>query len=139
MYFAFEMEKVANPEQLSPLALAYIGDAVLELFVRTHLVAQGYNKVNVLHKKAVKFVNASTQASLLRLIEDNLTEAERAIVRRGRNAKSGHVPKNASLIDYRYSTGLESLLGYLYLKGEAQRVKEIFTWLQQMMAEETGE
>lgn len=136
-----DLEKIEHPELISPLALAYIGDAVLELLVRTHLVAKGLQKVNVLHHKAVKFVNASAQANLLRCIEENLTEEERIIAKRGRNAKTGHVPKNADLMDYRYSTGLESLIGYLYLKGEAQRVKEIFSWLQQMIEdqEETGE
>jgi ribonuclease-3 family protein len=135
--FPLNTEKIADPELISPLALAYLGDAVLELYVRTSLVAQGQYKVNMLHKQAVKFVNATAQANLLRDIEESLTEEELAMAKRGRNAKSGHVPKNAEMIDYRYSTGLETLIGYLFLKGRSERIREIFDRLQEMVGEET--
>ncbi|MDS1030397.1 ribonuclease III domain-containing protein [Bacillota bacterium LX-D] len=133
MRISIELEENCEPEQISPLALAYIGDAVLELYVRTFLVNQGSFKVNALHKKAVKFVNAVTQASLLRKIEESLTMEELAIAKRGRNAKSGHVPKNAEVIDYRYSTGLETLIGFLFLKGRTDRIAEIFLVLRQIV------
>lgn len=127
---------VSSPEQISPLALAYIGDAVLELYVRTFLVCSGKQNVNVLHKSAVQFVNASTQAKLLRKIKDKLTEEEVTMAKRGRNAKSGHLPKNADMLDYRFSTGLECLIGYLYLKKDYKRLDEIFKALEQLVGEE---
>lgn len=120
----FEFQK--SPEQLPAHVLAYIGDSIYELFIRTHLVNQGYTKVNQLHKEAVKYVNAATQAQILHSLEESLAEEEAIIVRRGRNAKSGHVPKNADMIDYRYATAFESLAGFLYLRGEEKRLKEIF-------------
>lgn len=126
---------VENPEQLSPLALAYIGDAVLELYVRRYLIHSGLQNVNTLHKKAVQYVNASTQANLLRNLEESLSEEEMTIAKRGRNAKSGHIPKNADVIDYRFSTGLECLIGFLYLKENYGRLDEIFKTLQQLVNE----
>jgi ribonuclease-3 family protein len=117
--------EVQNPELVSPLALAYVGDAVLEVYIRNYLVSEGGYKTKELHKRAVSFVNAATQANLLRSIETSLSEEELGIAKRGRNAKSGHVPKNQSMIDYRYSTGFECLLGYLYLLGREERMKEV--------------
>lgn len=114
------------PEQLPAHVLAYIGDAVYELHIRAYLVNRGYTKVNQLHKEAVRYVNASAQAAVLHALEPNLSEEETMVVRRGRNAKSGHVPKNADMIDYRYATAFESLAGFLHLKGEEKRLKEIF-------------
>lgn len=116
---------ITPPEQLPPLVLAYIGDAVYELYVRTGLIEAGLTKVNDLHRRAIKLVRAGFQAQFLQEIEGVLNEEELAIMRRGRNAKSGHVPKNADMIDYRYSTGFESLIGYLYLKGEQERLAEL--------------
>lgn len=117
--------KVA-PEQLSPLVLAYIGDVVYELYVRTHLLGDGRVKVNALHNGAVGFVQAKTQARILRGLEGKLTEMEAGVVRRGRNAKSLHIPKNADFMDYKYATAFECLIGYLYLKQEHERIQEIF-------------
>lgn len=114
------------PEQMPPHVLAYIGDAVYELFIRAHLINLGITKVNQLHKEAIRYVNASAQAGVLHVLEGSLTEVELSVVRRGRNAKSGRVPKNADMIDYRYATAFEALTGYLYLKDEQNRLKEIF-------------
>lgn len=122
-----------NPEELSPLVLAYIGDAVYELMVRQYLAGCGPEKINRIHKKAVRYVRAETQAMLLHALQERLTPRERDVVRRGRNAKSGYSPKHASIIDYRHSTGFESLVGYLYLTGNEERLLEIIELAQQMV------
>lgn len=114
------------PEQMSPLVLAYIGDVVYELYVRTYLLGDGRVKVNLLHNGAVGFVKAKTQARILHTLKGKLTEVEEGIVRRGRNAKSLHIPKNADFMDYKYATAFECLLGYLYLMQEHERIQEIF-------------
>ncbi len=113
-----------DSELPSPLVLAYLGDAVYELFVRKELISRGHSAVNNLHMHTVKLVKASSQAKLLHEIEDKLTLEEIKIVKKGRNTKST-VPKNADMVDYRYSTGLEALLGYLYWKKENQRLEYI--------------
>jgi ribonuclease-3 family protein len=117
--------KNIQPGELPALALAYIGDAVYELAVRSHLVKIGIARVNRLHDEAVKFVQAKAQARLLRELEGILTEEETAVIRRGRNAKSPHTPRSAGVIDYRQSTAFECLIGYLYLKGDKDRLEEI--------------
>ena len=109
------------PEQLPALTLAYIGDAVYELYVRTHLLEQSH-KVHSLHRLAINRVNNNTQSDLLAKVESELTEEEMAIVRRGRNAKGVQVPKNAHVQTYHRSTGMEALIGYLYLKGNEERL-----------------
>lgn len=119
----YTMQK--QPEEMNPLTLAYLGDAVYEIFVRNHLVAKGVIKPNELQKKAVHYVSASAQAKAYHAIEMQLTESERDILRRGRNAKSGSVPKNAKISDYRHSTGLEALIGYLYCLGDQNRLHQI--------------
>jgi len=110
---------------LSPLALAYVGDAVYELLVRTHLVRQGPARPEQLHREALQYVRATAQARLLPALEEHLTPVERDILRRGRNARPGHLPRTAAPAEYHSSTALESLLGYLYLKGEGARLEEI--------------
>ncbi len=115
-----------NPAGIPALVLAYLGDAVYELYVRRYLVSCGYTKVDSLHKKAVAFVNAATQARVLHAISDDLSEEEAAVVRRGRNAKSGSVPKNMSVSDYRHGTAFETLIGYLFFCGREDRINEIF-------------
>ncbi|WP_418791399.1 Mini-ribonuclease 3 [Phosphitispora sp. TUW77] len=115
-----------NPAGIPALVLAYLGDAVYELYVRKYLISCGYSKVDSLHKKAVEFVNAATQARILHAICDNLSEEEAAVVRRGRNAKSGSAPKNMSISDYRHGTALETLIGYLFFCGREERIDEIF-------------
>lgn len=114
-----------NPVELPSLVLAYIGDAVFELAVRETLVEQGLVKVHLLHREAVKQVRAGAQSSALFAIEDSLTEEEVAVVRRGRNAKSGVPPKGSSVVEYRHATALEALIGYLYMKGRYDRIKEL--------------
>lgn len=122
-----------DPAQLPSLALAYIGDAVFELYVRNKLINQGLVKVHSLHRQAIKRVNAGLQARLLESIKTQLTDTELAIAKRGRNAKSGHVPKNAEVTEYRKSTGLETLIGFLYLKGEYSRIEQLLSEMDKML------
>lgn len=110
---------------LSPLQLAYVGDAVYELLVRTYLLSRDAS-VNKLHKMTTKYVKAKGQADVLNSIMDLLTDKELAIVKKGRNAKTHTSPKNADLIDYKYATGFEALMGYLYLKKQYSRIYDIF-------------
>jgi ribonuclease-3 family protein len=107
--------------EYSAVVLAYIGDAVFELLVRTHIVAAGKRKVKDIHLDTVGLVKAESQARVIRQIFDELSEEEQDIVKRGRNAKSTP-PKNADIGDYHMSTGFEALLGYLYLKGDDDRL-----------------
>lgn len=106
----------------SPLTLAYIGDAIYDLVIRTIVVERGNRSANNLHKKAVAYVNARVQARMIDALEDELTEEEAAVYHRGRNAKSYTTAKNASVIEYRKATGLEALCGYLYLQGQQERL-----------------
>ncbi|MDX1771316.1 MAG: Mini-ribonuclease 3, partial [Planococcaceae bacterium] len=117
----------ADVKQLNSLALAYMGDAVLEQYVREHLLRSGRVKPNTLHKEATKYVSAKAQAKVVHnMLEAKfLSDEEEAILRRGRNAKSGTVPKNTDLQTYKYSTGFEAVIGSLYLQGQAERVREI--------------
>lgn len=115
-----------NPRELSPLVLAYIGDAVYEILVRLHVLSFGNAPVNKMHKKSSEIVKAKGQRNAYIKIEDMLTEDEAAVFRRGRNAKSHTMPKNAELMDYKIATGLEALFGYLYLKDETERLLELF-------------
>ena len=116
---------VTDPSQYSPLALAYLGDAVYELIVRERVLAEGNRQVNKLHKESTKYVNASAQAELIMRIEDKLTDEERAIYKRGRNANAHAAPKNQDVIAYRKSTGFEALIGWLYLRNDMDRIMEL--------------
>jgi ribonuclease-3 family protein len=120
-------EQELDEKQLNSLALAYMGDAVFEIYVRHHLLQAGQVKPNQLHREATKFVSAKAQASILfHLIDqDILTEYEMAVVKRGRNAKSGSVPKNTDVQTYRYGTAFEALIGYLYLSKNEARLEEM--------------
>lgn len=111
--------------QLSPLTWAYVGDCVFELYVRSNLVNTTNLKPHDLHIKAIKFVKAKSQAEMLKNIMDMLTDEEKDIVRRARNAENHHLPKNADPEDYMYSTAFEGLIGYLYLCKKDERLKEI--------------
>lgn len=111
--------------ELSPLALAYIGDACFELLVRSEILDVRKNP-NKLHRESIKFVRAKSQKELFKNIEDKLTEEEFKVFKRGRNAKSHTIPKNADPIDYRIATGVEALFGYLYLLKKYERIREIF-------------
>lgn len=106
----------------SPLTLAYIGDAIYDLVIRTIVVERGNRSANNLHKQTVTYVNARVQAKMIDALEEELTEEEKAVYHRGRNAKSYTSAKNASIIEYRKATGLEALCGYLYLSGEQERM-----------------
>ena len=119
-------EKDIKPNELSPLTLAFIGDTVFDLLVRESLICQANRPANDLHNLAVQKVKASAQAGFVEKLLPHLTEKEIAVYKRGRNAKSGHLPKNASQSDYHMATGFESLIGYLYLSDEIERIKELF-------------
>lgn len=106
----------------SPLTLAYIGDGVYELIIRTILVKKGNCPVNRLHKKASSLVKASAQSDIMEVIEEKLTPEELSVYRRGRNAHSPTMAKNATMADYRRATGFEALMGYLYLKEDYSRM-----------------
>ncbi|MFQ9510897.1 MAG: Mini-ribonuclease 3 [Lachnospiraceae bacterium] len=111
-----------DPETYSPLALAFIGDSVYEMIIRTVILSRGNTQVNKLNKRTSNLAKAPTQAAMVKLIMDDLTERELAIFKRGRNAKSATVAKNASVTDYRYATGFEALIGYLYLSEQFTRL-----------------
>ena len=133
------MEMKENPKLLSPLVLAFLGDAVFELLVREKLVEGGNLPVNVLHRKAVHYVCAGAQSEGYSAIEGMLTEEEKAVFKRGRNTKSG-VPKNADPASYRTATGLEALFGYLYASGQEDRYRLLFSviWKQKNQDSEEG-
>lgn len=115
-----------NPiESYSPLTLAYIGDAVYEVVIRTLVISDGNTQVNKLHKRASYYVKANTQAELIKLLMEELTEEELHYYKRGRNAKSYTSAKNASIGDYRMATGFEALVGYLYLTNQSTRMIEL--------------
>lgn len=113
---------------LSPLQLAYVGDAVYELLVRTSILRKEL-KVNHLHRAAKKYVKAEGQSRIIHHLEPLLTETEKYYVKKGRNAKIHSSPKNADLIDYKYATGFECLLGYLYLTNQDERLAEFFDYI----------
>ena len=121
-------ETSGNPNEYSALTLAYLGDCVYELYVRSHIVRNGNAKVNDLHKLATSYVKAKAQAEFYHKIKDILTEEEDSAFRRGRNTKS-QPPKNADMMDYRIATGIETLIGHLYVKGDAERISELITYL----------
>ena len=116
---------LSDVKMLNPLVLAYVGDSVYDTFVRTLLVSGGHGQVAKLHKMSVEFVKAKAQADILGKINQLLTPEEQDIVRRGRNSKSTTMPKNADVFDYRYATGFEALIGFLYLTGQIDRLMEI--------------
>ncbi len=111
--------------QYSPLVLAYLGDSVYEVYIRTLLVCEGNAPVNKLHKRSITYVKAKAQSDIIHGIMEYLTPDEQDIVRRGRNAKSGTIPKNADVTEYKYATGFETLLGYLFLRKDNERLKEV--------------
>ena len=122
-------EAFSLPEQdirsFSPLTLAYIGDGVYELVMRTVLVQRGNRKASRLHEEASRLVKASAQSEILRRIEPHLTEEELSVYKRGRNAHSPTMAKHASMSDYRRATGFEALIGYLYLKEDLRRIVDL--------------
>ena len=111
--------------QMPPLVWAYVGDCVYELYIRTKLVDTTKLNPHKLHIEAIKYVKAGAQAKILREISDNLTDEEKDIVRRARNANNHHLPKNSNVQEYMYATAFEALIGYLYLAKKYERVKEL--------------
>ena len=118
----------SDPNIYSALTLAYLGDCVYEMYVRSYLVSDGNHKVCELHKATTKYVCAASQAEFFHKIEGMLANDELAAFKRGRNAKS-HPPKNADVIDYKIATGVETLIGYLYIIGETERISELMSHL----------
>ncbi len=117
--------KHTEPSQLSPLVLAYIGDSIYDLVIKTWVIEQGNMQVNKLNKKTSSIVKAESQSVMIGVIEPMLSEREEAVYKRGRNAKSYTSAKNASIGDYRRATGFEALMGYLYLSGQYERMMEL--------------
>lgn len=117
--------KHTEPSQLSPLVLAYIGDSIYDLVIKTWVIEQGNMQVNKLNKKTSSIVKAESQSAMIGVIEPMLSENEEAVYKRGRNAKSYTSAKNASIGDYRRATGFEALMGYLYLSGQYERMMEL--------------
>lgn len=109
----------------SSLGLAYIGDCIFELFVRTMVVTKGNGKANHYHQKTIGYVNAAAQTEMMEIIKPLLTDEEKAVFRRGKNAKSLSPAKNQSSHDYHIATGFEALMGYLYLSGQMERLEEL--------------
>lgn len=109
----------------SPLTLAFIGDSIFDLIIRTTVVESGNAPVNKLHKRAASLVQASAQADLYHIIKEQLTQEETEVFKRGRNAKSFTKAKNAGVVEYRTATGLEALMGYLYLTDRMERLMEL--------------
>ncbi len=118
-------KKIEEVKLMPPLVWAYIGDCVYELFIRMQLVNHTKLNPHKLHIEAIKYVKAKAQAETLAKIYDELTEEEKDIVRRGRNAENHHLPRNAEATDYRYATAFEALIGYLYLTKKDERLKEV--------------
>ncbi len=118
-------EQQLDIKRMKPLALAYIGDTVFDLYVRSRIVLTKEEAPKLMHTEAVRYVKAGSQAEMMKLIMDDLNEEEIDAFKRGRNQKSLTVPKNASLMDYKWATGFEALLGYLYVVGKEERLYEL--------------
>lgn len=123
----FPYLKSLDARQVSALGLAYIGDAVYEVYVRSYVLGRGNTAVNKLHKASTGYVSAKAQSRIIHAIEDFLTEEEVAVYKRGRNAHSNTSAKNADIVDYRHATGFEAVLGYLFISGRHQRIEEIIS------------
>ncbi len=131
-----ENQSELNMGQTSPLALAYIGDAVYEVYIRKVLIENPDLSVDKLHKKAVKYVRAKAQADIVLTLEQELSEEEWGIVKKGRNQKSKTVPKNSDIGDYRYATGFEALIGFLFCMKRYERLMEIMKRAVEIIVEE---
>ena len=120
----FGMEHV-DIRSYSPLALAYIGDGIYDLIIRSMIVGKGNTQANQLHRQTSQLVKAHTQSEMIGILLPELTEEEMAVYKRGRNAKSPTMAKNATMADYRRATGFEALMGYLYLENQMERMMEL--------------
>lgn len=123
------LEDNCAPKEVSTAALAFIGDAVYSLMVRERLCCNHRLPADSLHKRAVEMVRCGAQAGAIAAAMETLTDEEKAVFTRGRNAHSSHIPKGAAVADYRAATGLEALFGYLYLSGRTERLRELFDLL----------
>ena len=119
--------KEIRASDCAPLVLAYIGDCVFDLIIKTMVVGQGNRPVHKLHEETSRYVQASAQSFMMRSMQEHLTEEEHAVYRRGRNARSVSPAKNQSITDYRRATGFEALIGWLYLRHEYGRLTELVT------------
>lgn len=119
-------EQIKKVRLMAPAILAYVGDAVYELFVREYVASKVSGHLKMLHKKSVLFVSAHAQSRILKELNDVLTEEEADVVRRARNAKVTSMPKNADMMEYKYATAFEALVGYLHLSGQSERLKSLF-------------
>lgn len=133
----FEAEPQVDIREMNPLSLAFMGDGVLELLVRQHLVERSRLLPGKLHAEAVRYVSARSQFLEMKLLEPMLTEEEHTVFRRGKNANKATVAKHASVEEYRTSTGFECLLGWLYLKGRNERIMELMDVLWREFEPET--
>ena len=133
----FEAEPQVDIREMNPLSLAFMGDGVLELLVRQHLVERSRLLPGKLHAEAVRYVSARSQFLEMKLLEPMLTEEEHAVFRRGKNANKATVAKHASVEEYRTSTGFQCLLGWLYLKGRNERIMELMDVLWREFEPET--
>lgn len=120
----FQLSKI-DIKTYSPLVLAYIGDGIYDVIIRTIIVEKGNSHPNKLHKRTSQLVKASTQSAMIESILEELTEEELKVYKRGRNAKSSTMAKNATMVDYRRATGFEALMGYLYLQGQLKRMIDL--------------
>ena len=120
----FQLKEV-DVQEYSPLTLAYIGDGIYDLVIRTLVINRGNKQVQKLHQETSALVQASAQSRMMRVLQEKLTEEEHAVYKRGRNAKSVSPAKNQSVTDYRRATGFEALMGYLYLKRDWKRMLEL--------------
>ena len=116
---------LSEPTQYSPLVLAYIGDAVYEMIIRTVIISRGNKPVKKLHTQATHYVSAAGQAEISRHIKDMLSDEEYTVFKRGRNSNLHSSAKNATVSDYRHATGFEALIGFLYIKGKYKRAVEL--------------
>ncbi len=124
----YRIDPGKKPSQLSPLVLAYVGDSVYEVYVRTRLISQNPDlPAHKLHVMATGFVKAHAQSASMAALEEQLSPEEQAIYKRGRNAKSPTVPKHAEIADYRRATGFEALVGWLFLCDHSDRLNEIMS------------
>lgn len=121
----FKRKEKSEVNLMSPLVWAYVGDAVYELYIRNYLVSTTKLNPNKLHIESIKYVKAGAQAHVLETLMPELSEEEQNIVRRARNTQNHHLPKNANITEYMYSTAFEGLIGYLFLSGQDDRLKEL--------------
>ena len=133
----FESKNELDLKTMSSLALAFLGDGVYEMFVREYLITKGNSTVKRLHQNCVKWVCCEFQAKVSNeVLMDIFTEEEKDVYLRGRNAKVGHIPKNANIANYHAATAFESVFGYLYLKSDMQRLKFLFLKITEFMLEQ---